>query len=307
MEQSFDRLTALSFDEQIMPFVLTVAGMDPSGGAGVLADIKAFQCQCVYGLAVITCNTNQTDEAFYQLDWLSEDMILSSISRLGARFDIRAVKIGAVRDRNMLQRIIKQIHTDLPSAAIIWDPVFKASTGNAFFRFDKDELKGRYLQDWTLILKACKVITPNVQEAVVIGQLTGICENAPIPYQLPVLDPISRQLARHAAILLKGGHWENGAAVDRLYYTLPGQKSVQVLCLEGIGGLSKKVGAGFEKHGSGCVHSSLLTAKLAKGVALGEAARSVKYAMEAFLLSCKGKLGIDPTLQQAATKRAQKN
>lgn len=64
------------------PFVLSIAGFDPTGGAGILADVKTFEQHEVYGLAIITGNTLQTDDEFYKMEWTSIDFILESITIL---------------------------------------------------------------------------------------------------------------------------------------------------------------------------------------------------------------------------------
>jgi len=81
---------------EIRPFVLTIAGFDPSGGAGVLADVKTVEQHQVYGLAIITGNTIQTENEFLKMEWIPIDFVLESIEILFNKYEIKAVKIGIV-------------------------------------------------------------------------------------------------------------------------------------------------------------------------------------------------------------------
>jgi hydroxymethylpyrimidine/phosphomethylpyrimidine kinase len=76
------------------PVALTIAGFDPSGGAGVLADIKTFESLGAYGVAVITGNTHQNDVAFNGVMWLDKKEKKKNIVLLAARFPVKAIKLG---------------------------------------------------------------------------------------------------------------------------------------------------------------------------------------------------------------------
>ena len=275
------------------PFVLTIAGMDPCGGAGVLADIKTFQRQAVYGLAVMTCNTIQTDTELSDLEWVEEERILKAIDKLSVRYAIQAVKIGVVKSRQMLRSILDKLHQLLPEAAIVWDPVFKASSQAAFFLFGKEERNGHFFRDWNQILKLCTIITPNAQEAAVLGQLTGLISTVPAQLTIGTLDGMIRKLASHTAVLLKAGHLEEASSLDRLYYI----DSQNNLMVDAIGNPLKnvKIDRRYEKHGSGCVHSSTLTAAVARKHPLPEAAVVAKNYVEEFLMSTALPLGLHST------------
>ena len=74
------------------PFVLTIAGFDPSGGAGVLADIKTFEQHHVYGFAVNVGNTIQTEKEFFEMHWTDQAFVLRSLDKLFENYSIKAVK-----------------------------------------------------------------------------------------------------------------------------------------------------------------------------------------------------------------------
>jgi hydroxymethylpyrimidine/phosphomethylpyrimidine kinase len=75
------------------PFVLTIAGFDPSGGAGILADAKTFEQHHVYGFAVNTGNTIQTENEFFEIQWTDLDFVLKSLEKLFENYNIKAVKM----------------------------------------------------------------------------------------------------------------------------------------------------------------------------------------------------------------------
>ena len=205
-----DRLAGIETEENRQPFVLSIAGLDPSGGAGLLADIKTFQSQGVYGLGVMTASTMQTDKACFRVGWQPEKTVLETVQRLSERFVISAVKLGVLRSRLMLEKILAQIQATLPDAKIIWDPVFKATAGADFFQLEPADLSGDHAAGWIGILKACTVITPNAVEANILSRLLGLNSAGGFGQEITRLDPLMRQIGRYTAVLLKGGHLENG-------------------------------------------------------------------------------------------------
>ena len=92
--------------QESRPFVLTIAGFDPSGGAGVLADAKTFEQHRVYGFAVNTGNTIQTENEFYEMQWTDIDFILKSLDKLLQNYTVKAVKIGIVPSLDYLKEIV---------------------------------------------------------------------------------------------------------------------------------------------------------------------------------------------------------
>ena len=121
------------------PIVLTIAGFDPSGGAGVLADVKTFEQHKVYGFAINTGNTIQTENEFHKIQWTPIDFVLESIKTLLDSYAIRAVKIGIVPSLDYLKQIIFCIKKHSPKIKIIWDPVLKSSTEFDFLTNRKSE------------------------------------------------------------------------------------------------------------------------------------------------------------------------
>src|SRR4051812_14832412 len=104
-------------------YVMTIAGFDPSGGAGLLADIKTFEQHKVYGLSVNTANTLQTPEHFLDISWTGIDNILKTIDMLLSAYVVEVIKIGIVQSFTMLDEIIFFIKKKSPAIKIVIDPV----------------------------------------------------------------------------------------------------------------------------------------------------------------------------------------
>lgn len=114
------------------PFVITIAGFDPSGGAGVLADCKTFEQLKVQGLAVCTAMTVQTESQCLSMEWQPLDQVLSTVDILMKKYPVEAVKIGVVKEAGFLNEIIKTIKANAPEAKIVWDPVLKSTSEFTF-------------------------------------------------------------------------------------------------------------------------------------------------------------------------------
>ena len=88
------------------PYCLSIAGFDPTAGAGVLADIKTFETLDVYGMGIITSNTLQTDTLFIHVDWIDIETIKKQLKTLLNTYDFKTMKIGLIKDFNTLFQII---------------------------------------------------------------------------------------------------------------------------------------------------------------------------------------------------------
>ena len=241
-------------------YVLSIAGFDPSGGAGVLADIKTFESNKVYGLGVISANTFQNDTEFKNVDWIPVEKIIEQITILQKRFEFEYVKIGLIENLGVLNKVISHLNTQISNLKIIWDPILKASAG---FEFHKEV-------DKLLLEKICRqlyLITPNVPEVLSLGSFQDATENA-------------KQLSQYCNVFLKGGHAEKKVGYDTLFLKEGKQFSFR-----------PKIKNVFPKHGSGCVLSSAITANLDKGEDLHRACLKAKQYTEKILSSNKTLLG----------------
>lgn len=241
------------------PFVLTIAGLDPSGGAGILADIKTFEQHKVTGFAIATANTIQTENKFHDIEWIDLPFVIKSIETLFASYKIEAVKIGIVPSIEYLSEIISTIKLQSPATQIVWDPVLKSTTKFEFMAIEDYS----YLHK---ILSKIDLITPNYNEIEIL--FPGfISKNLGPRNEIPT------------AVLLKGGHNESAIGTDRLFL------KNEVLDLLPT---HEKC---FDKHGSGCVLSSAITSNLALNQTISEACKNAKIYIEKYLSSTPTLIG----------------
>src|SRR4051812_8564103 len=99
---------------------LSIAGFDPSAGAGVLADVKTFEGNGVYGLGVVSALTWQNDKEFDKVEWIEVSKITSQIEVLLRRFDIKYVKIGLIENLMVLQEVVTFLKTNIERPIIIY-------------------------------------------------------------------------------------------------------------------------------------------------------------------------------------------
>ncbi|SHL47531.1 hydroxymethylpyrimidine/phosphomethylpyrimidine kinase [Flavobacterium xanthum] len=242
------------------PFVLTIAGFDPSGGAGVLADVKTFEQHSVTGFAINTGNTIQTENEFFEIEWTDLTFVLRSIKVLFKSYTVQAVKIGIVPSLDYLKEIVFAIKRLSPKTKIVWDTVLKSTTEFSFTTIENQTVLIE-------ILEKIDLITPNYNE---ILQLSSEEINA---------RKIAVILSKYCAVLLKGGHNPDEIGIDYLYRE------------NDVFRLLPKETLVSEKHGSGCVLSAAITANLALEQDLQTACSTAKIYIETFLQSNKTKLG----------------
>jgi hydroxymethylpyrimidine/phosphomethylpyrimidine kinase len=240
------------------PFALSIAGFDPCGGAGILADVKAFELNKVQGLAVCTAITFQNDINFHAVKWMSIEDILKQVDVLFERFKINYVKIGLVENLMVLKEIISHLKKINPKVKIIWDPIVKASAG---FTFHKEVSQS----DLEEICKGIFLITPNLDEIKLFYN--------DIPAQ-----EAAESLSGYTNVFLKGGHTPATMIKDILWE----KKEKQVF-------VSDKIAS--DKRGTGCVLSAAILAGLAKGYSLQESCRQSKSYVTSYIKSNQGLLG----------------
>ncbi|MBB4800256.1 hydroxymethylpyrimidine/phosphomethylpyrimidine kinase [Flavobacterium nitrogenifigens] len=241
------------------PFALTIAGLDPSGGAGILADIKTFEQHKVSGFAISTANTIQTENKFYEIQWTDLSFVIRSIETLFLNYKISVVKIGILPSLHDLNRIVSTVKLFSPSTKIVWDPVLKSTTKFEFLNI-KDYL------DLNKIISKIDLITPNYNEIEIL--FPGI-----------ISKDYLKENKISTNILLKGGHNTSALGTDLLFLK---DKIVELLP-------SNKIC--FEKHGSGCVLSSAIASNLALDQTLTEACKNAKNYIENYLNSTSTLIG----------------
>ena len=226
------------------PSVLVFAGLDPSGGAGIQADIQAISAAGVHTLPIVTALTVQDNEHVQAVHPVEPELLQAQTKVLiDAGMTIAAVKIGIVGSAANAQAIagmiesLRQRHPDLP---VVLDPVLASGHGDTLTRGDA-------VAALAPLRRLATVITPNLPEA---AALCAEARNDDERAQAMRVD------APH--VLLKGGHGEGTTVINR-WYSKTGCREWQWPRLPG----------GF--HGSGCTLASAVAARLALGKPVGDA------------------------------------
>jgi hydroxymethylpyrimidine/phosphomethylpyrimidine kinase len=248
-----------------VPRVLSIAGSDSGGGAGIQADLKAFARCGVHGMTAVTAITAQSTVGVSAVYPMAPDAIVEQVRAVAEDIGVDAVKIGMLGTAETIEAVGRALDL-VPEAPVVLDPVMIAESGARLLGEDAlDALR-------TVLLPRVAVATPNLAEARVLagsGHAPAEAEaQAQAPAESDAEPEAVERLARaiHAlgplAVVVTGGH--RAEAVDVFF---DGERLVE------IPGERHADGAA---HGSGCTHSSALAAQLALGHEPLEAARRAK-------------------------------
>ena len=233
-------------DPRTPPRLLTIAGSDSGGGAGLQADLKAFAAHGVYGMSAVTAVTVQNTRGVTAVHPVPPAIVAAQIDAVLDDIGADAVKIGMLGEAAVVVAVAERLRAH-GVAPIVLDPVMLAKGGAPL-------LEGAAVEALLAeLLPLATVVTPNLPE---LARLTG----------LPVASEAERRRAAEAlarrgpAVLVKGGHGEGPEVVDLLFaagtwYRFP----------------HPRLAAG-STHGTGCTLAAALAARLARGEALPEAA-----------------------------------
>jgi len=231
------------------PILLTIAGFDPSCGAGVVADLKTFAAYGCYGVAAITSMTVQNTQGVESVHNTPSAELRGQLEVLAKDCEIAAVKIGMLGNRGNAVAVGEFLDAH-KFAHVVHDPVMKSSSGTELL----DAGGAKYLA--TELLQRSSVITPNVPEAEILSGLEI--------KDVAGMEAAARKIFEMGAkaVIVKGGHMER--AIDVLF---DGNEMVQ------LGGDKVK---SENTHGTGCTFASAIAAQLAGGRTLVEAATLAK-------------------------------
>ncbi len=241
------------------PIVLSIAGFDSSGGAGITADTKVFEWLNLTGFTVCTAITYQRDDYIEGVDYLSWDKIKRQLDVIYTKYQIRFCKIGLVENMEVLEKLVFYLNKN--QTRIIWDPILSSSTGFMFHQ----EISHRQL---TGILSNVFLITPNT------GELQQLFPGRETEETL-------EQTAKYCNTVVTGIRDENDSPIDIL-------RKRQALQNEHFPTLQV---AKYEKHGSGCFYSSCITGLLTLNHTLSSAIVKTKASISHFLDSDPSLLG----------------
>ena len=246
-----------------MKNVLTIAGSDSCGGAGIQADLKAMSAQGVYGMSVITAITAQNTKGVFAVQEIDIDIIKKQIEVLYEDIEISSVKVGMLSSSDIIETIYDELKK-VQAKNVVIDPVMISKSGYFLLKEDAVEALKKFLEIGTLV-------TPNIPEAEVLANMKIKTEED----MILAAKEIQRLGAKN--ILVKGGHREDDCT--------------DILLTEN-NEIIKFLGERFETkntHGTGCTLSSTIASYIGKGYSIEE---SVKLGKEYITEAIKNSFSI---------------
>jgi hydroxymethylpyrimidine/phosphomethylpyrimidine kinase len=240
-----------------MPIALAISGSDPTGGAGLQADLQVFRHFGCHGTGILTALTIQDSSRVHRVLPVFPSVVLEQLRTLLADISPQAVKIGMLATDDVVRNVIlglARLEDDVP---VVIDPVLRASDGSLLLeRRAWDALIG--------LFPRAALLTPNLPEA---EELTGQDVSGPTGCERAARVLIEDLGAR--AVLLKGGH---GDGTPRDLLAVRGETGIEQRWFE-----SERLGEpGRSVHGTGCALSSAIAAGLARGQSLAEAVEAAR-------------------------------
>jgi hydroxymethylpyrimidine/phosphomethylpyrimidine kinase len=233
--------------------VLTIAGSDSGGGAGIQADLKTIAANGCYGMSVITALTAQNTTGVSGIHAVPVDFVAAQMEAVLADIGVDAVKIGMLFSPELIRTVAENLQK-FEVGTIILDPVMIAQSGDKLLQEEAIEALKQYL------IPMAELITPNLPEAsVLLGReifTTATIETAVV--ELSAMGCTN--------VLIKGGHMETGDSDDYLY--LGREKRTVILP-------GKRIET-RNNHGTGCTLSSAIASFIAKGETVESAVRHAK-------------------------------
>jgi hydroxymethylpyrimidine/phosphomethylpyrimidine kinase len=236
----------------MIPNLLSIAGSDPSGGAGIQADLKTFAALGCYGMAVLTALTAQNTHGVRDVHVPPAGFVAAQIEAIYADIRVDAVKIGMLASGAVVAAVAEQLRTRAPQPVVL-DPVLVATSGDSLGAPDVVDAMRRDL------LPLATVVTPNLPEAARLADADPVHDLAGMKR---LAEAIHQRGA--AAVLVKGGHREEKQAIDVLF----DGREHHVFSAPRVHTRNT--------HGTGCTLSSAIAVGLARGLALPEAVEIAK-------------------------------
>lgn len=256
------------------PIALTIAGLDPSGGAGVIADIRTFTSFGCFATAAITSLTFQNTTGVFGTVHQTAATVRAQVTPIIEDFSLDCAKTGMLPTREIIAEVARLFRTSLPAPVV--DPVMRATSGDDLI--DDDAVSCLVSELFPL----AQVVTPNIPEA---ERLTGL-KISNEEGMLLAAGRIREMGAR--AVLVKGGHLaskqtaggsgeEVGGSGEEHSALNTQQSAIDVLDDEGrVTVFRSELIALGEVHGSGCTLSAAIAACLGKGMTLEDSVRAAK-------------------------------
>jgi len=252
--------------EKTKPVVLSVAGLDPCGGAGIYSDVDIFNSHALRGMAVPTVITVQNDETFKKLKSVEQELFVETLRFMFESYKIAGLKIGLLTEQYHIDAVVDCIKEFKPTITVL-DPIICSSSG---FKFWDKSMLGYVAQK---LLPCVDVITPNYLEAVaileIIGQNTASLDQKELAKRL--------NTAFRTKVVVTGGDSVAHGKVTDVFY-------------DGIN-LESRTAEYFDlpkglKHGTGCAFSASLLAHMCKGLDFAAAGALAALYVENKLRGC---------------------
>ncbi|MBO1924625.1 bifunctional hydroxymethylpyrimidine kinase/phosphomethylpyrimidine kinase [Thiomicrorhabdus sp. 6S3-12] len=244
-----------------LPTVLTIAGSDPSGGAGIQADCKSIHALGGYALSVATALTAQNSQGVQGVYPVSADAFKAQLDSLLADYQIDAVKIGMLAEASKIETVSELLEN--LSVPVVLDPVLVSSSGTVL-------LQQKAIQNLTeKLLPQVTLVTPNLPEAQLLLKQAGFNDSLQKALQDNETIP-ARAFAEMGIqnLLLKGGHQTGSMACDALFEKLQSEPQIHSFCKPRL--------QVQHSHGTGCTLSSAIATFLARGETLPNAVQKSK-------------------------------
>jgi hydroxymethylpyrimidine kinase/phosphomethylpyrimidine kinase len=251
---------------------LTIAGLDPSGGAGVIADVRTFTAFGCFATAAVTSLTFQNTTGVFGAVHQTAATVRAQVTPIMRDFSVSCAKTGMLPTREIIAEVARLFRAQLPSPVV--DPVMRSTSGDDLIN---DDAVSCLVSD---LFPLARLVTPNITEA---ERLTGLTIRDEDQMCLAA-NQIRGMGAR--AVLIKGGHLARQTAGGRRQEAEtraagetppPRQEAIDVLDDEGrVTVFRDELIAGGETHGSGCTLSAAIAAGLGNGLTLEEAVDAAK-------------------------------
>ena len=228
--------------------MLTIAGSDNSGGAGIQADLKTFTTLGVYGTTAITCIVAEHPGRVLNITPIPPQRVADQIRLVLEAFPVAAIKTGILYSAEIIEAVAKAILPVVKRIPLVVDPVMVASSGKVLMKKDAIRALKKFIAHADLV-------TPNRDEAALLW-------GKPIA-NLKALNQAAVGLAkssRRAHFLVKGGHLKTDEAIDVLAYPDGRSREFAAARIPNV-----------DPHGTGCTYSAAIVAGLARGLTVSEA------------------------------------
>ncbi|GAA1803616.1 bifunctional hydroxymethylpyrimidine kinase/phosphomethylpyrimidine kinase [Nesterenkonia flava] len=262
--------SAPQMNRRTVPNVLSIAGTDPTGGAGIQADLKSFAAHRGYGMCVVTALVAQNTQGVREIHLPPVEFLRAQLDAVSDDVAIDAVKIGMLGTAEIIETVAswwdELCRTAERRPVLVVDPVMVATSGDRLLQAEAEQALKEFLH-------RADLITPNVPELALLAEAQPAVDNEHLLGQAQVVAD-----AHSTIVLAKGGHLTGGDVVDTLVFP----QDAQAQRPAPVSVSSPRIET-TNTHGTGCSVSAAFATLAARGLSWGEALEEVKAWMNASL------------------------